>query len=245
MPLRSAPFVAKHSTMPGRSVRAKRSRYCASNARISPFAVRSSTKGRLVDDGAARRRSCAISADILTPVRLNLLIHELQRKLHLSRNLRRKNMVEGGRTYVAVWQSEVRAVQDVEQLRAELELRRLCHLEILKAGKVPVSIGRAGIHIAAFRAKLTRIGCGIEPVESAGIEPLVNRAWPVIGVADEIGPLRGESGDLRRTALRCNVVRIEDRERCAAHQGSYAIQLPSAERPLIPVLGMVPERKRP
>jgi hypothetical protein len=55
-------------------------------------------------------------------IRSDLLIHELQRKLHLARSLRLKDMVERWRTDVAVGQPEVRAVQDVKQLSAELEL---------------------------------------------------------------------------------------------------------------------------
>src|SRR6202041_2269465 len=113
-------------------------------------------------------------------------------------------MVEGRRTDVTVGQPEIRAVQDVKQLRAELQLFRFCHLEILKRREVPVGITRADIHVAAFGAKLPRVGCGIESLESAGVEPNSNRAWPVVGVAVEIGPLRGESSDLRCGALCCN-----------------------------------------
>ena len=122
---------------------------------------------------------------------------------------------------------------------------RFRHLEILKGSEVPVGISRADIHVAAFRAELPRVGYGIESLVSAGVEPRVDLAGPVIGVADEIGPLGGEAGDLRRAALRRNVVRVEDRKRRAAHQRGYAIQLPSAQRRLIPVLRMRPERKLP
>ena len=62
------------------------------------------------------------SADISTSIRSDLLIHKLQRKLHLARSLRLKDMVERWRADVAIGQSEVRAVQDVKQLSAELEL---------------------------------------------------------------------------------------------------------------------------
>src|SRR5580698_6378369 len=157
-----------------------------------------------------------------------MLKHKLQRKLHLARSLCRKDMVECWRTDVAVGQIEVRAVQDVKHLRAELELLRFSHPEIPKGGEVPVGISRAGIHVAAFRAELPRIGYRIKSLVGAGVEPCADLARPVIGVADEIGSLRGESGDLRRTALRRNVVRIEDGEWRAAHQRCYATQLPSA-----------------
>ena len=51
-----------------------------------------------------------------------LLEHELQRKLHLARSLRLKDMVERRRTDVTVRQPEIRPVQEVKQLRAELQL---------------------------------------------------------------------------------------------------------------------------
>ena len=79
-----------------------------------------------------------------------------------------KDMVECRRTDVAVRQKEVRAVQDVKQLRAELEMLRFGHFEILKGGEVPVGISRTDIHVAAFRAKLSRVGGGIESLKSAG-----------------------------------------------------------------------------
>jgi hypothetical protein len=56
--------------------------------------------------------------------RLSLLLELiLQRKLHLARSLRRKDMVERRRTDVTVGQPKIGAVQDVKQFRAELQLR--------------------------------------------------------------------------------------------------------------------------
>src|SRR6478672_3780907 len=125
---------------------------------------------------------------------------------------------------------EVSAVQGIKQLGAELELFRFGHFEILKDADVKVCISRTEIHIAAFVAKLSRVGSGIESLKSAGVKPLANRTGPLIGIANEIGSLSGESGNLRRAALRRNVVRVEDGKRCSAHQRGNAIQLPSAER---------------
>src|SRR5579884_13965 len=92
-----------------------------------------------------------------TSVHVDLLKHELQRELYLARSFRFEDMVEGRRTDIRVGQSEVRAVQDIKQLRSELELRRFCHLEILQGSEIPVSITRSDIHVAAFRAKLPRV----------------------------------------------------------------------------------------
>src|SRR5580698_6151338 len=124
------------------------------------------------------------AADLLTGSPTRSLKQELQRKLHLARRLRRKDMVERRRTDVAVGQPEIGAVQEVKQLRAELQLFRFGYLEVLKRCKVTVSISRADIHIASLGAKLARVGCEIEPLESAGVEPRANRARPVVRVAD-------------------------------------------------------------
>ena len=66
-----------------------------------------------------RQQRCFLT-DIPISIRPDLLVHELQRELHLAWRFRLKDMVERWRTDVAVGQPEVRAVQDVKQLRAEL-----------------------------------------------------------------------------------------------------------------------------
>ena len=53
---------------------------------------------------------------------------------------------------------------------------RFCHLEILKRREVPVGISRAEIYVAAFGAELPGVGCGIKPLESAGVEPRAHRS---------------------------------------------------------------------
>ena len=73
--------------------------------------------------GASVPRQRCFLTDIPISIRPDLLVHELQRELHLARRFRLKDMVERWRTDVAVGQPEVRAVQDVKQLRAELYMR--------------------------------------------------------------------------------------------------------------------------
>src|SRR5580698_2054949 len=138
------------------------------------------------------------AADLLTGSPTRSLKQELQRKLHLARRLRRKDMVERRRTDVAVGQPEIRAVQEVKQLRAELELFQFGQLEILKRCEIPVCISWTEIDVAALGAKLAGVSCEIEPLESAGVEPGANRARPGVRDAVKIGPLRGESSDFRR-----------------------------------------------
>src|SRR3954462_11327211 len=99
------------------------------------------------------------------------LEHELQRKLHLARGRGCKDVVECRRTDIGVGQMEVRAIQEVEQLRAELKLHRFGHFEILKGTKVPVGVSRTEINVATFRAKLSRVGYGVELIKCGGVEP--------------------------------------------------------------------------
>ena len=60
------------------------------------------------------------------------LIHELQRKLHLARRPRREDMVECRRTDVAVGQPEVRVIQEIEELRPELEFLSFGYWNVLE-----------------------------------------------------------------------------------------------------------------
>src|SRR5579859_1789478 len=117
------------------------------------------------------------------------LIDEFQRKLYLARSLGRQDVVECRRTNIAIRQPEIRAIQNVEQLRTELELLRFGDSEILESGEVPFGIARSEIYVAAFRAELSGICCGIELLKSAGVEPRTNFARSAVGVADEVGPL--------------------------------------------------------
>ncbi len=54
-----------------------------------------------------------------------------------------------------------------------------------------------------------------------------------------------ESGDFRRRALHRKIGGIEDRERRAAHQSDDSVDLPVAERLLIPSVWLSPERQAP
>ena len=54
-------------------------------------------------------------------IRSGLLVHELQRELHLAGSPRFKNVVECRRTDVAVGQPEIGAVEDIKQFGAELQ----------------------------------------------------------------------------------------------------------------------------
>src|SRR5216684_3007493 len=90
------------------------------------------------------------------------LKQEFQGQLDLSCWLRRLNAIEGRRTYVAVRQAEIRVIQDVEELRAELEFLGLPNRDVFERREVPIRISRPLRDVAAGRAKLLhwRVGVG-------------------------------------------------------------------------------------
>jgi len=57
---------------------------------------------------------------------------KLQGKLDQARRQRRKNLIEGWRTDVAVGQAEIRVVQKIEELSAELKLLALGYANVLE-----------------------------------------------------------------------------------------------------------------
>ena len=57
---------------------------------------------------------------------------KLQGKLDEARRQRRKNLIEGWRTDVAVGQAEIRVVQNIEELSAELKLLALGYANVLE-----------------------------------------------------------------------------------------------------------------
>ena len=57
---------------------------------------------------------------------------KLQGQLDQARRQRRKNLIEGWRTDVAVGQAEIRVVQKIEELSAELKLLALGYANVLE-----------------------------------------------------------------------------------------------------------------
>src|SRR5579883_1335662 len=90
---------------------------------------------------------------------------ELQCQLDLAGRQCLLNLSEGRRTDVAVRQTEVGMVEQVEELGAELEIFRFEHMDILDRRKIPLRETWPLNHVAAFIAKLTRLCNRIEALE--------------------------------------------------------------------------------
>src|SRR5512141_40902 len=63
-------------------------------------------------------------------IREPILVHELQPELNQAWSLRCQDVIERRRTDVAVRQPEVRMIQDVKELGAELKLSMLCERDV-------------------------------------------------------------------------------------------------------------------
>ena len=87
--------------------------------------------------GSIRSRPCATSSgrrtsDFRPRPNLSRLEAEFQRQLHQSGRLGFQNLIESWRIHVAVGKTEIRMVQEVEELRSKLQLLRFRHPDILE-----------------------------------------------------------------------------------------------------------------
>src|SRR5581483_10020791 len=148
---------------------------------------------------------------------------------------------------VAVRQTEIWMVQDVEELGAELKLFRFRNLDVLERREVPVRVTRPLNNIPARVAELLHRGVGVEHylLERAGVKPLLHAVRSGIGIADDVGPIGGESSNLGRAALYRRIGGVENGVRCAAHQRGDSIHLPASESMLVPGLRVIPEGQTP
>src|SRR5512146_2285354 len=125
-------------------------------------------------------------------------------------------------------------VEDVEELRTELQVFGFRQAEVLGGSEVPVGVGGADIHIATLGAELSRISYSVQPLERARVQPGVDGFRTIIGISHQVGTLRGEPRDLGCATLRGDIVRIKNGEWGSAHQSGDAAQLPSSEHVLVP-----------
>src|ERR1700675_5186463 len=138
-------------------------------------------------------------------------------------------------------------VQHIKQLATELNLFRFCQPNVLECREVPVHVSRTLDCVAAFVPELLdrRIRILGNALEGIYVEPLGCRMRPGIRIPNNIGTVAGKSRNLRRLPLQRNVVRIEYRERSAAHGGYNSVQLPIAQNVPIPTTRMLQKRKAP
>src|ERR1700758_3859922 len=79
---------------------------------------------------------------------------KLQRQLNQPWRLRLENVVKRRRAYIAIGQPEIRMVQQIKELRPELELFSLRHCNVLECRKVPIRVTGTLGDVAACRAEL-------------------------------------------------------------------------------------------
>src|SRR4029077_956744 len=138
-------------------------------------------------------------------------------------------------------------VQNIEQLAAALKLFRFRQANVLECREVPVHVSRALDCVAAFVPELLdrRIRVLGDALEGIYVEPLRYCMRSGIRVSNNVGPVAGESGNLRRLPLQRNVVRVEYGKRSATHGGYDSVQLPVAQNVSAPVIRVLQKRKAP
>jgi len=118
------------------------------------------------------------------------LEQDFQGKLNLSRCQRALYLPKGWRADVTVRQAELRAVKEVEKLGAKLEVLRFAQAKRLKCREVKLSGAGSLGYVPPCVAELTRLGGWVQASKGRNVEPLLCRFRPIIGVADQVGPIR-------------------------------------------------------
>ena len=96
-------------------------------------------------------RSTAGGVFTCLTVRWWCLVVELQRKLDVPRRLREVNNSKCGCIYPCVRSGEVDGIKCIQEVRAELELKSLCDLEVFLQADIPV--------VVSGSAQMTELGC--------------------------------------------------------------------------------------
>ena len=176
-----------------------------------------------------------------------MLEEKLQRDLDLPLTNIRLDLPKGRRFDVADRQPKIGVVQHIEQLPTELKLFRFRQSNVLESREIPVHVSRTLDCVSAFVPKLLhrRIRVLNDWLKGALVEPLRRGMRPGIGIANNIRPVAGKSGNLRRRPLHRNIVGVEYREGRAAHGSEDSVQLPVAQNVPVPALRMLQERKAP
>src|ERR1700722_12597801 len=164
-----------------------------------------------------------------------LLEEELQRQLDRSTRLRLGDLSKRRRADVVVGQAEVRVIEEVKELRAELEALRFTDRDVLEQREVPFLERRRGHDVAAGVSELPRLRGRVQLLKRFHVEPLLNRAWSGIWIADQVRPIAGEAGNFRRLSLQADVGGIVNGKRRAAHDRGDAVGLPVPEDSPIPL----------
>lgn len=156
------------------------------------------------------------------------------------------------RVQVVYGDAEIGVIEDVEKLRAELEILVFSETEVFHGGEVPLLVAGPLNDVAAGVAKLADLGAGIEFLERGWVVPAIWGAGVGAvgasafgGIADEVGTITGETGNFRRAALRGDSRGIVNREGRAGLEGGDAVDLPATEDDSLPSLRIAEERQFP
>ena len=104
-----------------------------------------------------------------------------------------------------VGQAVVGLVEDVEELRADLERFGFLDAEVLDGRKIPLGEARALHHVAAFVTEPLRLAVGLKLLESGGVEPFRGGARTVVWIPEQVGAVAGEAGNFRGSALQRDI----------------------------------------
>src|SRR5215207_554153 len=110
------------------------------------------------------------------------LEEQLRAELYVARVARGGDAPERGRAEEVVGQVQVRVVEEVEELRAQLQAHALAERSVLHERRVDVVITRPRHDVAPGVAERARRG----EREGRRVEPLLRRARPGVRVADEV-----------------------------------------------------------
>src|SRR5258705_12856559 len=144
-----------------------------------------------------------------------MLKEELQRELHQTTRLRSLNLPDARAIHVIHRHSKIRVVENIEKLRAKLQIFCFRKPEILQSRNIPLLHARTGDNVAPRISELPDLRCRIQPLKCSRIEPAIRRArvhtvasarsarW----ISNQIRPVAWEAGNFRRSTLRRNARR--------------------------------------
>src|SRR5690242_8158414 len=129
-----------------------------------------------MEEATATRGGAASWFAIILTARVLRLEQELQRQLNDSTRQSLVDLAKRRRADVVVREPEIRVVNDVKELRSELEAHGFAYRDILEQREIPLLKRRPGHDVAARVAELSGLSSRIQPLKRTGVEPLLRRA---------------------------------------------------------------------
>src|SRR5262249_20362213 len=153
---------------------------------------------------------------------------QFQPKLNTPRAIRGKDSAERRRADEVIWQTKVRMVEQIEELRAELDHRGFPQRGVLDKREVDVFVTRPVQNVAAGGAETAER----RDDEGRRIEPPVRRRVLQFGPANQVGPVIAQKPEVRDAGVA--VVEFgqqRDREWAARFKRDHALNLPAPDHP--------------